>query len=214
MKLTARLTVAALLLLSTACASEQPTYGPTTAGATKASTPSAESVIPPSLGEPARPAARKRAVGSVCKLFTNAEIAKWLGLRVRKGTLTEKGRYQTCSWKAVDAPVVPSYREGDPVLQHDDGIVSITRGRAGDYAGLRKRVTAAAVAKGAAGSRQDLPRIGGDAFAIGDSVNGVPLWSAMARTSDSAIAVEVSGAGSRSSTGIVSAFLSQTLARL
>jgi hypothetical protein len=74
-------------------------------------------------------------------------------------------------------------------------------------------VTAVAEAKGA-GGRQELTHLYPGGFAVGASVSGVPLWTAVALHEDAVIAVEVSGADSRSSIATVSDFLGRTLDRL
>jgi hypothetical protein len=109
---------------------------------------------------------------------------------------------------------VPSWRQGDPVLDIDDGIVTITRGRANHYADLEQSVTDVAVAQRATG-RQELTNVGGSfAFAIGASVSGVPIWKAVAVDGEAVVAVEVSGAESNSSLAVVADFLDRVLRRL
>lgn len=215
MKLTAALALAAVLAGTASCAGEQAGYGPTTAGPTITASPSASPPEPLAVEEPAprRPRPTRRPVTSLCQLFTTAEVTRWLGLPVASGTPNTEGPYRVCSWRALEPPRVPDWRVGDPVLEHDDGIVTITLGRAADYVVLGERVVNLAEGKRASG-RQDLPKIGAGAFAVGASVSGVPIWNAVALHEDTVVAVEVSGADSRSSIATVTEFLGQTLDRL
>jgi hypothetical protein len=145
-------------------------------------------------------------------LFTTAEINEVLGLDVARAIESKHGPYVVCTWKAKEEPEVPAWRRSDPVSQWDDGVVSITRGQAKDYADLARKVTALAEKKKAMG-RQDLTWMGGGAFAIGASVSGVPLWHAVATHDGLVTAVEVSGATSKSSVASVSDFLLLTMER-
>ena len=203
------LALTSVLLGSAACGGERQTYGPTVAGPTQTSSPSRDDPPTPAL---AVPRASQRRDVAVCELFTNAEISTWLGLEVGRGVPSRAGGLRRCSWRAVDAPEVPPWRTGDPVLEFDDGTVSITRGRAEDYLALARRLTAEAQQKTADGV-QELSGVGSGAFAVGASVSGVPIWSAVAMDGEVAVAVELSGAGSRSSVARVRRFLARSLSR-
>lgn len=212
MKVRIWLALAAVALGTPACAAEQRSYGTPTAGPTRTSTPSPRPDVQPSPA-PHRSASRRSTSASVCDLFTTAEISRWLGLAVAHGASRSREGYRVCTWRALDAPTVPAWRVGDPVLDIDNGIVTITRGRASRYADLEEAVTDVAVAQGAAG-RQELFQVGGSfAFAIGASVSGVPIWKAVALDGEAVVAVEVSGADSNSSLATVSDFLARTLRR-
>jgi hypothetical protein len=157
------------------------------------------------------PSAVRRKRVTPC-LFSDAEVAHVLGLAVLPATRTRQGTYLVCTWKSRDKPAVPSWRRGDPVLRWDDGLVTITRGPAASYPDLADRVVALAKEQKATG-RHDLPSAGEGGFAIGGSVSGVPLWHAVAVHHDQVVAVEVSGAGSRSGIAAVTDFLLTALDR-
>jgi hypothetical protein len=135
-----------------------------------------------------------------------------LGLAVGPATRTEQGPFTVCTWKATNPPAVPSWRKGDPVTRWDDGLVTITTGNAGHYTELVNQVRSLARQQNATG-RQDLSWVGNGAFAVGASVSGVPIWHAVAAHKGRVVAVEVTGADSKSSIATVSGFLLSVLDR-
>jgi hypothetical protein len=201
--------VIGLVLGSAACANEPVGFGASTAGPTLTSTPSESPEAAPST--PAT-AATHGTSASPCGLFTRAEITKVLGLAVRRAVPSRQGPYVRCTWRAEKLPAVPSWRRSDPVTRWDDGIVTITSGDAKHYTPLATSVTALAERQRATG-RKELTWIGSGAFAIGGSISGVPIWHAIAVHRGRVTAVEVSGAGSRSSVATVGDFLFSTLDR-
>jgi hypothetical protein len=198
-----------LILGLASCANEPVGFGATTAGPTMTSPPSESPEAAPST--PAT-ASTPGTSASPCGLFTRAEITKVLGLAVRRAVPSRPGHYLRCTWKAQQKPAVPSWRRSDPVTNWDDGIVTITSGDVKRYGELAKRVTALAGRQRATG-RKELTWIGPGAFAIGGSISGVPIWHAIAVHHGRVIAVEVSGAESRSSVAVVGDFLFSTLDR-
>ena len=198
-----------LVLGLAACANEPVGFGATTAGPTLTSAPSESAEAAPRT--PAT-ATTPGTSASPCGLFTQAEITKVLGLAVHRPVPSRPGPYLRCTWKAQRKPRVPSWRRSDPVTKWDDGIVTITSGDAKHYAALAKRVTTLAERQRATG-RKELTWIGSGAFAVGGSISGVPIWHAIAVHSGRVTAVEVSGAGSRSSVATVGDFLFSTLDR-
>ena len=195
------------------CAGETQSFGVTSAGPTKSATRAAEPAGRTASERPERRAQPRRTPSTLCELFPTGQVTSWLGLSVRPGRLSSRGRFQTCTWRAAESPRVPSWRVGDPVLATDDGIVTITRGPVDGYSTLAERITATARAKKAS-STKDLTQFGTGAFAIGASVSGVPIWKAVAIDGSFVVAVEMSGADSRSSVARVGEFLGETLRRL
>jgi hypothetical protein len=184
--------------------------GPTTdAGPT---TPATASPAPARKEGPSK-AREPRPPRTVCGLFSTAAVSDRLGLEVADGALTRRGTERTCTWNAVADPRVPKWRIGDPVLRHDDGIVTVTTAPGKAYRAVRARIERKSHARGGS-AQQELDQFGPDAFAMGASVSGVPLWFAVARHEGRVVAVEVSGADSRASIATVIEFLGQTLARL
>ena len=188
----ATIAVAALL---TGCASGEPTtYGPTVAGPTITNKTSAP-VAPPSLPEDEEPVTRVTGK-SLCALFSSAEIGATLGLPVGKVAVSKDGPYSVCTWKA----------------KKGDGTVTISRAGGNYYAAFSQKIIAAAKARKARG-RKDLEGIADEAFAIGASVSGVPIWYGAALLGGVLTGIEVSGAGSKASIATAKGFMIEILAR-
>jgi hypothetical protein len=199
----------ALILWSAGCASENKTFGVTTAGPTKTSAPESASVpVPP----PPAPTRATTPEVSVCELFSTADVTGVLGLDVSEVTKTKEGPDTVCTWRAKKAGETPAWRKEDPVAEFEGGLVTIRRAPASAYGDLVRNVEAEAKSQKAAG-RQDLSWIGNGAFAIGASVSGVPIWRAVAQHGRLVTAVQVSGARSKSSVATVGDFLTWTIAR-
>lgn len=188
------LLLAGVLVLA-GCAAEEPTtYGPTVAGPTKTSTPSAAPSVPP-LPVEEEPIVRKSGA-ALCSTFSTAEISELLGLPVRKVVVSKRGPYSVCTWKTVKG----------------EGIVSITRGDGSLYSAYEKEIVAEANKKKARG-RKELDGVGEVAFAIGASVSGVPNWYAAVLQGGYLTGIQVAGAGSTASIATAKAFMIEILAR-
>jgi len=196
--------VLGLALVLTGCAAEETrTYGPTTAGPTKTSGPRTSSPTEAPTSEDPALAPVRVTGAALCELFSTAEIGDVLGLAVGKVVVSKQGAYSVCTWKttkAVNAKVPGG------------GIVTITRADGGRYAEYSKKITAIAQAKKARG-RKVLEGVGDQAFAIGASVSGVPIWNAAVLQGGLLTGVEVSGAKSKASIATVKAFMIEILAR-
>jgi hypothetical protein len=187
-----------------------PTRTATPTPSPREATPQSAAAAPSS---PSSPSSTSRRGTSRCDLFTRAEIEKILGLQVAPVVTSSRDGMDVCTWRSTETPKVKSWLKGDPVLEHDEGVVSITRGPIERAASLEARVVEEAKRK-KAGGRQELPHLGRGAFAIGASVSGVPIWYAVGLDRDEVVGVQVSGADSRSGVGTVTDFLGRTLARL
>jgi hypothetical protein len=211
----ALLTVALSMALTGCAAGEDVTYGAGEVGPSAGPDPTTARPEPEPAPEETEEASKQRSRDpeAVCELFTTAEVRDRLGLDVADGVLTRNGAERTCTWNATEKPRVPKWRIGDPVLAHDDGIVTVTTAPAAAYSEVSARVERTSRARGGS-AHQKLDQFGPGAFAVGASVSGVPLWSAVARHEGRVVAVEVSGADSRSSVATIIEFLGQTLARL
>jgi hypothetical protein len=187
--------VAVAAAVLTGCAAAEPTtYGPTVAGPTKTDKPSAPPVQQ-SLPEDEQPVARVTGK-TLCGLFSSAEISATLGLPVGKVAESKQGPYSVCTWKSAKG----------------GGTVSITRADGKYYADFEKKIVAAAKARKARG-RKELEGIADEAFAIGASVSGVPIWYGAALLGGVLTGIEVSGAGSSASIATAKGFMIEILAR-
>jgi hypothetical protein len=196
--------VAAVAVVGVAgCTSDQPTYGAASAGPTLSAEPTTPDAVPSAAPSVTESSTRERVRPCV---FSTGEIAKVLGLPVRPAVRTVRGPSVVCTWRSTVEPVVPAWRGTDPVTHWDDGIVTITRTDSAHYDALVSEVVSLAHRQKATG-RHPLPGVGGDAFAIGASVSGVPIWHAVALAHGQAVAIEVSGADSHASQATVSDFL-------
>jgi hypothetical protein len=200
----------ALILGSSSCASENKTFGVTTAGPTKTSAPESTPVPVPAPQEP--PARATTARVSVCKLFSTADVTGVLGLDVSAVEKTKEGPSTVCTWRAKERAETPAWRKEDPVATFEGGLVTVRQAPASAYGDLVRKVEDEANSQKAAG-RQELSWIGNGAFAIGASVSGVPIWRAVALHGGLVTAVQVSGARSKSSVATVSDLLMSTIAR-
>jgi len=182
----------ASVVLAGCAAAEPTTYGATVAGPTitpKSSAPPP----PPSLPDDEQPVVRVTGK-TLCDRFTSAEISEVLGLKVGKVAVSKQGPYSVCTWKAAH------------------GTVTITRADGRYYAAFSQKIIAAAKARKARG-RKELEGIADEAFAIGASVSGVPIWYGAALLGGLVTGIEVSGAGSKASIATAKGFLIEILAR-
>jgi hypothetical protein len=187
--------VAVAAAVLTGCAAAEPTtYGATVAGPTitnKSSAPAPQ----PTLPADEQPV--NRVTGeSLCGLFSSAEIGATLGLPVGKVAVSKDGPYSVCTWKSTKG----------------GGTVTITRADGNYYAAFEKKIAAAAQARKARG-RKELEGIADEAFAIGASVSGVPIWYGAALLGGVLTGIEVSGAGSKASIATAKGFMIEILAR-
>jgi hypothetical protein len=184
----------AAVVLAGCAAGEPTTYGPTVAGPTIVAKSSAP-VAPPSLPADEQPVNRVSGK-SLCALFSSADISSTLGLKVGKVAVSKQGPYSVCTWKAAKG----------------DGTVTITRAPGNYYPAFENKIVAAAKARKARG-RKDLDGIADQAFAIGASVSGVPIWYGAALLGGVLTGVELSGAGSQAGIATIKGFLIEILAR-
>jgi hypothetical protein len=198
-RMTSTLAGVVLLVALVGCADEtQTTYGPTAAGPTRTTSRGTGPGPAEAPSTPAADATSPKVVptgAAVCSLYTTAQIAARLGRPIGTGVPFKDGPYVGCAWRAGksgDAQV-----KGGRVIPT---VVTITRAEAKHYQAYRGKTIALAKSR-KAGGEQVMRGVGDDAFAIGASVKGVPIWYASTRKGDWLTGVEMSGAGSKA--GIV-----------
>jgi hypothetical protein len=188
-------------------AAEPKEYGATDAGPTKVAKPLITDQPPPSdpVAEDVGPKVVATSAG-LCKLYTTDEIGTWIGRSVRAGKAGTGSSYASCVWngtgkatKAKGAPAVTT-------------VVSITRGEASAYDAYRKQIVALAKSRSAGGS-QVVRGVGDEAFAIGASVKGIPIWYGGTRHGDWMTIVEMSGGGTKAGVASVTEFLLDIIER-
>jgi hypothetical protein len=198
-----RVVLVVLLFTAVACAGDAKEYGATEAGPTKRAQPLVADKAPPAE-EPGQKVVTTSA--GLCELYTPAEIEERLGLPVHEGKPVAGKSYASCRWLGVGMPAEAKGVRPVPT------VVSITRGKAGQYADYRASITAVAEQRSASGG-QDLRGVGDEAYAIGASVKGIPIWYGGARHEDWMTAVEMSGGGSKAGVASVTELLLDIIER-
>lgn len=212
MRTITRVVLAAVVLLPLAgCGDDEPkSYGPTVAGPTRTSSPQTGKGPADAPTTPGSQTVAPKIVTTgtaLCKLYSTADIAGRLGKPVGAGVPFKDGPYVGCAWKAGKSGDVQV--KGGRVIPT---VVTLTRGPARYYAAYQTKITALAKSRKASGD-QVVRGIGDEAFAIGSSVKGVPIWYGGTRRGGWLTGVEMSGAKTKAGIVAVSDLLLDTLER-
>lgn len=181
-------------------AAEPKEYGATQAGPTKVSKPLIADQ-PPRVEDSGsdEPKVVTSSAG-LCALYTEAQIEEFLGRPVREGRPGTSKTNASCTWPGTGKPVKTKGSPPVPI------VVSITRAKATRYDAIHENTVAKAESRSAGGA-QIIRGVGDEAFAIGASVKGVPIWYGGARHGDWMTVVEMSGGNTKAGVASVTEFL-------
>ncbi|MBM7791019.1 hypothetical protein [Tenggerimyces flavus] len=195
--------VVLLVAAAAACGVEEPKeYGATRAGPTKVSKPLIADQ-PPQVDDSAENEDEPKVVTSsagLCKLYTQEQIGEFLGRSVREGRPGTSKTSASCVWAGTGKPTKTKGAPPVPI------VVSITRAKATRYDTIHANTVEMAESRSAGGA-QVIRGVGDEAFAIGASVKGVPIWYGGARHGDWMTVVEMSGGNSKAGVVSVTEFL-------
>ena len=199
--------VVAVVAVAGCGAAEPKEYGATEAGPTKTAKPLITDQPPPAdpVEEEVGPRVVTTSVG-LCKLYTADEIGTWIGRPVRAGKPGTGASNASCAWRGTGQA---TKAKGAPPVTT---VVSITRGEASSYEAYRKQIVALAKSRSAGGS-QVVRGVGDEAFAVGASVKGIPIWYGGTRHGDWMTVVEMSGGGTKAGVASVTEFLLDIIER-